>query len=59
MYMLTSPLWLCQQRIDFDNLAGIVRVVARICSQFLVGSRQLGMGRFTYQNRRLFGLTPF
>ena len=59
MYMLTSPLGLCQQRTDFSNLGGIVRVVARIFAYFLVGSRHVGIGRFTSYTRGLIRLTPF
>ena len=51
MNMLTSPLGLFQQRIDFGHLGGIVRVDARNFAHFLVGSRHAGIGRFTYQTR--------
>ena len=59
MYMLTSPLGLYQQRTDFGNLEGIVRIDARIFARFLVGSRHVGIGRFTYQTHGLIRLTPF
>ena len=59
MYMLTSPLGLCQQRTDFGNLGGTIRVVARNLARLLVGSCHVGIGRFTYENRGLIGLTPF
>ena len=59
VYMLTSSPGLCQQQTYFDNSGGIVRVVARPFAHFIVGSRLVGIGRFTYQNRGLIGLTPF
>ena len=59
MYILTSPLGICQQRTDFGNLEGIVRLIARLLAHFLVGSHNVGISRFTYQIHRLIRLTPF
>ena len=59
MFMLTSSLGICQQRTDFGNLEGIVRLIARLLAHFLVGSCHVGIGRFTYQTRGLIGLAPF
>ena len=58
MYMLTSSLGICQQQTDFRNLGGIVRVDTRIFAHFLVGSRNVGIRRFTYQIHELIQLTP-
>ena len=59
MYLLTSPLGLCQQRTDFGNLGGNTRLIARIFANFLVGSHHVGILRFTYQIHGLIRLTPF
>ena len=59
MYMLTSPLGICQQRTDFGNLEDIVRLIARLLAQFFIGSHNVGISRFTYYIHRLIRLTPF
>ena len=59
MFMLTSSLGICQQRTDFGNLEGIVRLIARLLAHFLVGSQNIRISRFTYQTHRLIRLTPF
>ena len=58
MYMLTSPLGLCQQWADFGNLGGFVRVGPRSFARLLIVSRHVGIGRFTYQDHGVIGLTP-
>ena len=57
MYMLTSPLGLCQQRTDFGNLGGIVHVSARLFTHVLVDSSSVGIHKFTYHIHRLIRLT--
>ena len=59
MYVLTSPLGIFQQRTDFGNLGGIVRLVAYLLAHFLVGSRHVRIHVFTYQTHMLIRLTPF
>ena len=59
MYVLTSPLGICQQPTDFGNLEGIVRLVARLLAHFLVGSHNVGIRRFTHQIHSLIRLTSF
>ena len=59
MYVLTSPLGLCQQRTDVGNLGGTIRLLARHSAHFFVGFHHLGIRRFTYQIHRLIRLTPF
>ena len=59
MYVLTSPLGLCQQRTDFGNLGGTIRLLARHFAHFLVGFHNVGIRRFTYQIHGLIRLTPF
>ena len=59
MYVLTSPLGLCQQRTDVGNLGGTIRLLARHSAHFLVGFHRLGIRRFTYQIHRLIRLIPF
>ena len=39
MYVLTSPLGVCQQRTNFGNLGGTIRLRDRLFAHFLVGSR--------------------
>ena len=59
MYILTSPLGLCQQRTDFGNLGGTFRLLARHFAHFWVGFDNEGIRRFTYQTHGLIRLTPF
>ena len=59
MYILTSPLGICQQRTDFRNLEGIARLIARLLAHFLVGSCHVRIRRFTSQIHGLIRLTPF
>ena len=59
MYVLTSPLGLCQQRTDFGNLGGTIRLLARHVAHFWVGFDNEGIRRFTYQIHGLIILTPF
>ena len=59
MYMLTSPLGLCQQQIDFGNLGGTIRLLARLFAPFLVGYQNVGIRRFTFQIHGLIRVTPF
>ena len=49
MYMLTSPLGLFQQRTDFGNLGGTIRLLARHFAHVLVGFHNVGIRGFTYQ----------
>ena len=59
MYVLTSPLGLCQQRTDFGNLGGTIQLLARHFAHFLAGFHKVGIRRFTYQIHGLIRLTPF
>ena len=59
VYMLTSPLGLCQQRTDFDNLGGTIQLLARHFAHFWVGFDNKGICRFTYQINGLIRLPPF
>ena len=59
MYVLTSHLWICQQRTVFDNLEGIVRHFALLLAHFLVSSYNVGIRIFTYHINRLIGFIPF
>ena len=59
MYVLTSPLGLCQQWTDFGNLGGTIRLLARHFAHFWVGIHNVGIRRFTYQINGLIRLTPF
>ena len=59
MYVLTSLLGLCQQRTDFGNLGGTIRLLARHFAHVLVGFDNVGIRRLKYQIHGLIRLTPF
>ena len=59
MYVLTSPLGLCQQRRGVSHLGGTIRLLARHSTHVFVGFDNEGIRRFTYQIHGLIRLTPF